>query len=432
VGVNSKFAEELIPGDSVVIRGQTYFIQTITSNTQMYIYPEYRATTTSRCVVSKTINTRYPQSSWNIDRCDGTGASTYNLDLARMQMFYIDYTWYGAGAIRFGFKNNRGEVIYCHRIPNNNVNTEAYMRSGNLPSRYEASTIAPYTVLTSTLASSTTTLGQIQVADTTGWPNAGTVILTQASATGAAIEYITYTAKTATTLTIGNRAQTGGSSATTFIYSATAPIQAELYSPQVASTLSHWGSSVIMDGRFDDDRAFVFNSGMLTTLTNQTINTRAALISIRLAPSVDSGLTGLLGARELINHMQLTLRSMDTFTGGAGFRIELVLNGRPASGTFAPVGGSSLAQVAFHGANTAITGGENIYGFFAGIGATSQDLNLVRDIGTSILSGGSSLSVPTTSAGLYPDGPDVITIVATPLGAASTINARISWTEAQA
>lgn len=434
VGTATKFAEELVPGDPIVIRGQTYFVQTITSNTQMYIYPEYRGTTATACVASKTVNTRYPQSAWNIDKMDGTGASTYNIDLARMQMFYVDYTWYGAGAIRFGFKNNRGEVIYCHRIPNNNVNTEAYMRSGNLPARYETSTIPPYTYLTATLTSGATTLAEVQVGDTTGWPSSGTVILTQAAATGAQIEYITYTAKTATTFTIGTRAATGGAStAQTFTYSATAPIQVELYSPQVASILSHWGSSVIMDGRFDDDRSFVFNSGMTTTLTNQTNAVRAALISIRLAPSVDSGLTGLIGAREVLNRMQLTLRSMDTYTTGTGFRIELVLNGRPASGTFAPVGGSSLAQVAFHAANTTIAGGENIYGYFTNaVGATSQDLNLVRDIGTSILSGGTSLTVPTTANNVYPDGPDIITIVATPLGATNSINARISWTEAQA
>jgi hypothetical protein len=188
-----------------------------------------------------------------------------------------------------------------------------------------------------------------------------------------------------------------------------------------------------MDGKFDDDKSFVFNAGMATTLTNATVNVRYALMSIRLGPTVDNGLTGLLGAREIINRMQLTMRSMDAYTSGSGFRIELVLNGRPASGTFASVGGSSLAQVAYHALNTAITGGENIYGFFTNLaGATSQDLNQVRDIGTSVLSGGTSLTVPTTAANLYPDGPDVITIVATALGAASTINARISWTEAQA
>ena len=432
-GTNTKFSTQLTPGDSIVIRGMTYLVQNITSDTAMQIYPEYRgATNATQSIVTKTIDTRYPQSSWNIDKCDGTGSSGYNIDLTKMQMFYIDFTWYGAGAIRFGFKNNRGEVIYCHRVPNNNLNTEAYLRSGNLPARYETNTIPYYTYLTSTLSSAATTGGTIAVGDTTGWPNTGTAVITSGAVTGAAIEYISYTAKTATSLTIGARAQTGGTSATTFTYSATNPIRVELYAPTQASTIGHWGSSVIMDGRFDDDRSFVFNTGMNTTLLNQGVNVRYALMSVRLSPSVDQGLSGLLGVREIINRMQLTLRQMDAYTTGAAFRIELILNGRPASGTFASVGGSSLAQVAYHAANTTISGGESIYGFFTtNAGATSQDLNQVRDIGNSILGGATSLNVPTTATGLYPDGPDVITVVATALGGTNTINARLSWTEAQ-
>jgi hypothetical protein len=432
-GTNTKFSTQLTPGDSIVIRGMTYLVQNITSDTAMQIYPEYRgATNATQSIVTKTIDTRYPQSSWNIDKCDGTGSSGYNIDLTKMQMFYIDFTWYGAGAIRFGFKNNRGEVIYCHRVPNNNLNTEAYLRSGNLPARYETNTIPYYTYLTSTLSSAATTGGTIAVGDTTGWPNTGTAVITSGAVTGAAIEYISYTAKTATSLTIGARAQTGGTSATTFTYSATNPIRVELYAPTQASTIGHWGSSVIMDGRFDDDRSFVFNTGMNTTLLNQGVNVRYALMSVRLSPSVDQGLSGLLGVREIINRMQLTLRQMDAYTTGAAFRIELILNGKPASGTFASVGGSSLAQVAYHAANTTISGGESIYGFFTtNAGATSQDLNQVRDIGNSILGGATSLNVPTTATGLYPDGPDVITVVATALGGTNTINARLSWTEAQ-
>jgi hypothetical protein len=435
IGTNTKYSTQLKPGDFIVIRGQSYMVQTITSDTQMYIYPEYRGTTAAACVVSKTINTRYPQSTWNIDKCDGTGASKFNLDLTKMQMFYADYTWYGAGAIRFGFKNNRGEVIYCHRIPNNNVNTEAFMRSGNLPARYETNTIAPWSYLTSTLASgSTTSMG---VADTTGWPNAGTVIVTAAGNTGAAIEYITYTGKTQTSLTGLTRNATGGTaSATTFTYSATAPIQCELYSPQCASVISHWGSSVIMDGRFDDDKSFVFNYGMVTSYTATTAGVKYPLMSIRLGPSVDNGNTGLLGVREIINRMQLTLRGMGCYTSSAGsFRIELVLNGRLSGGTvtFAPVGGSSLAQVALHTNATTISGGESIYGFFTNVnGASTQDLNLVRDIGNSILGGGNTLTCSNTPANVFPDGPDVITIVGTPLVNSGVINARISWTEAQA
>lgn len=435
-GYNTKYSSQLTPGDFIVIRGMSYLVQSIISDTQMLINPEYRGTAATNCLVSKTINTRFPQSQWNIDKCDGTGPSQYNLDLTKMQMFYADYSWYGAGAIRFGFKNNRGEVIYCHRITNNNLNTEAYMRSGNLPARYETNTFAPYTILTSSLLSSATTGATISLADASLFPSSGTVVLQAPGNTTANIEYITYSAKNTanTALTIASRAANGGrTTAADFIYSATAPTQIQLASPQCASTISHWGSSVIMDGKFDDDKSYVFNAGMLTNLSNQTSGVRMALMSIRLAPSVDNGLTGLLGAREIINRMQLTLRGIDTYTTGNAYRIELILNGRVASGTYQPLGGSSLAQIAYHAANVTISGGESIYGFFTNAsGATSQDLTLVRDIGNSIMGGGTSLTCPNTFNNLYPDGPDVLIVAATALGPVNTINARISWTEAQA
>jgi hypothetical protein len=369
-----------------------------------------------------------------------------------MQMFYCDYTWYGAGAIRFGFKDNRGQVIYCHRIPNNNVNTEAYMRSGNLPGRYETNTLAASTFLTATLSSGVT--ASVSVADTSLFPPVGTIVLTQAAATGAVIEYINYTGKTATTFTgltrnVVNLAvpsltlvNAGGSAvATTFTFSPTAPIQVEGYSPQSASTISHWGSSVIMDGRFDDDKSLVFVAGQtrLQTISNIAQDVTVPVISIRIAPSVDNGLTGVLGAREIVNRMQLTLRSMAAQTTGTGatFLITLRLNGRVNGGTFTTAGGSSLAQVAYHGTGqgTTITGGENIFAFYSNTpGVTSQDLTAVRDIGTGILGGGTVLTVPTTVNNVYPDGPDIITICATNITAVGTnsINARISWTEAQA
>jgi hypothetical protein len=436
VGVGTKFSSQLKPGDFIVIRGMSYLVQVITSDTQMYIYPEYRGVTSSNCVVSKTVNTKYPQSTWNIDKMDGTGHSLMNLDLTKMQMFYVDYTWYGAGAIRFGFKNNRGEVVYCHRIPNNNINTEAFMRSGNLPARYETNTIPYQTYLTAAWGISTTT-GTISVADTTGWPSSGTVAVYAATATGGAIEYMTYSSKTTTSLTISARGQVGGTTATAFTYSATAPIMVELYSPQAASTISHWGSAVIMDGRFDDDKSFVFVAGMQTAISNIGAGVTQPLISIRVAPSVDNGLTGILGNREVINRMQLVLRTMGAFTTGANmtFLISLRLNGRVNGGTFAGVGGSSLAQVVYHTSGQTISGGEQVFAFFTTTpGVTGQDLSTVRDIGNSILGGGNTLSVPTSALNVYPDGPDIITLCATNVTSVTTnsINARISWTEAQA
>jgi hypothetical protein len=116
------------------------------------------------------------------------------------------------------------------------------------------------------------------------------------------------------------------------------------------------------------------------------------------------------------------------------FLITLRLNGRVSGGTFASVGGSSLAQVAYHSGQT-ITGGENVFGFYTNTpGLTAQDLSVVRDIGNSILGGGTVLTCPTTANNIYPDGPDILTICATNVSSVTTntINARISWTEAQA
>jgi hypothetical protein len=431
-GTSTKFSTQLAPGDRIVIRGQSYLIETILSDTQLYVLPEYRGATAQNCLVSKTIDTKYAQSTWNIDRCDGTGHSLYNLDLTRMQMFYIDYSWYGAGAVRFGFKNTRGEVIYCHRIANNNVNTEAYMRSGNMCARYETNTIPPYTYLTSTLSSAATTGATVSVADTSLFGNTGAIMVQASGIANSPIEIISYTAKTANTFTIGSRAVYGGvTSANTFTYSATAPIQVSWYGQQAASTLSHWGSSVIMDGKYDDDKSLVFNIGQNNPLVNLPPNTRYALLSLRSAPSVDNGFTGLLGQREIVNRMQLVMRQMDALTT-APYRIDVILNGTPSQGFWQNVGGSSLAQYVLHANATTILGGENMFSFFTqSTGQTQQDMSLARDLGTSILGGGLS-NQANTLLNKYPDGPDMVTICATALSNTGNINARISWTEAQA
>jgi hypothetical protein len=133
----------------------------------------------SGIIITKTVDTRVAQEDWSIDPADGTGPTGYNLDLSRIQMAYIDYSWYGAGKVRFGFKTADGQVRYLHEFVHNNLMYEAYFRSGNLPARYEV---------------------------------------------------VTYD------------------------------------NPTYIPTLFHWGTSVIMDGRFDDDNAYLF------TANSQTLN----------------------------------------------------------------------------------------------------------------------------------------------------------------
>ena len=442
-GTGTQFSSQLKPGDWIVIRGQSYRVQSINSDTSMLINPEYRGTTLTQggCLISKTVDTRIPQSQWS-DRLDGTGPSGYRLDLSKMQMFYIEYSWYGAGFARWGLRTTNGVITYVYQQTNNNLRFEAYLRSGNMAAHYESNGTSPKTYLTAAL--NTGGAGTIiNVADTSSFAPTGTVKISNPGATGT-IEYITYSAKTGTTLTVANRAQAGGSVvALNFSYLATAPTQVEFVSPDSNAPLAHWGSSVIMDGRFDDDKSLVFNYGMTTAVTTTAV-TPIALMAIRIAPSVDNNTTGLLGAKEIINRMQLALDSIGLYTTGTGYLINLVLNGYTnggfTGGFVAPIQQpngvtSSLAQIALNTtAGITVTGGESVFAFYTNpTGVTTASLAGVRDLGNSILGGGTVNTISTTQAGFYPDGPDILYVVATPLSAtSSTVLARINWKEAQA
>lgn len=440
-GTGTAFSSQLKPNDWIVIRGQSYRVAYINSDVQMVLAQEYRGTTISATgsgvIVSKTIDTRVPQSQW-LDKLDGTGPSGYTLDLTRMQMFYIDYSWYGAGFVRWGLRTSKGQVTYVYQQTNNNVQYEAYMRSGNMAARYESNGTSPSTYLTATLG--TGGVGTlIPVASTAGFAPSGVIRVVNVGA-GGTIEHISYTLRDATTLVVVARAQTGGqATAQTFTYSATAPIAVTFASPDTNAALSHWGSSVIMDGQFNDDKSLVFNYGTTVPITINN-GTTVPILAIRVAPSVDNGTTGLLGAKEIINRMQLQLADMAAVSSGT-LLVNLILNGfcTGFTGSFGPVAtgtqiSSSLAQIAVNTSNTAtITGGESVTALYSS-GVNSIDLGNVRDLGNAILGGGTTNTVPNSQAGYYPDGPDVLyVVVSNNSGAAVTLNGvRLNWKEAQA
>ena len=585
----TKFSKQLKPGDNIVIRGSSYRVDGIISDTQMVIFPDYRGPTANSIPVTKTVETEWNQSDWNIDRCDGSGKTGYTLDPTKMQMFYMDYSWYGAGFVRWGFRALNGDVIYAHKIPNNNQNTEAYMRSGNLPARYEVNTLPPSTVASRSFSSGDGTL-YINNAPT-HFPTSGTLRVRQTSgATAGITEYINYTGKTSVvqdviavsaagdtievastaglspggqqtitfdtpfsnivankiyyvaavpsattfqiTSTIGSstgialddatgsplsplsRASAGSftgcvrekagatgvsltmasgassgtvssatgiqkgqrvigtnipadtfvhsisgsnialskavtsanptgvifsplgaASAQSFTYSSTQPIGVELIGATSVPQISHWGSSVIMDGKLDDDRAYVYTAATKRQGGIQSGQTRA-IIALRVAPSVDNGIPGNFGSRELVNRMQLVLSQVDISSNGKFF-VELVLNPIPnIQGTWVPVGGTSLAQFAIMNTATEFTGGEVIFGFYSDNGVNSYNLAEVKEISNSILGGGSDnydVSTTPNPTGIFPDGPEVLAIRATNItGSQKGIDARFSWKEAQA
>jgi hypothetical protein len=77
-----------------------------------------------------------PQSDWNVDKMNGNGNSGFNLDFSKTQLFVIDFEWLGIGRIRFGFYVY-GKIYYCHQVNNINVLDKPYMKTANLPIRYE-------------------------------------------------------------------------------------------------------------------------------------------------------------------------------------------------------------------------------------------------------------------------------------------------------
>jgi hypothetical protein len=79
---------------------------------------------------------RIVQSSWNKDKCDGTGPSGFNLDITKTQIVFIDFQWLGVGRVRCGFVHD-GQMIIAHEFYNSNNLAEVYMSNPNLPIRCE-------------------------------------------------------------------------------------------------------------------------------------------------------------------------------------------------------------------------------------------------------------------------------------------------------
>lgn len=200
----------------------------------------------------------------------------------------------------------------------------------------------------------------------------------------------------------------------------------------IAPNVQHWGVSAIMDGRYDADISYVFTTPRSTAAVVQP-NQTAPLISMRVSPSSSNGFARNFGVRDVVLRMQAKLYQMDVYNAGP-FLVTVKYN--CASTTFTPalwtansVGSGSLSQVIYHNPSDVVTGGDIILAFYANASggtfftSTSADMTVVKDLGNSVYGGD----------GVFPDGPDVITVFATNLDTrySNPIFSRISWTEAQ-
>ena len=438
-----RFAEQLIVQDRIIVRGMSHTVTSITDNNTMTVSPPWRGVSNqTRVKMSRVLERRVPQGEFNLDKLDGTGPSGYILDVTKMQMLLIQYTWYGAGFVEYGVRGPNGTMIMSHRIQNNNVNDEAFMRSGNLPVRYAANNETPNTKLAATIDSSATSLTLV---DGSQFPPA-----TVSNPVYVVIdnEVIKYSSKTGNTLGNLTRSaaftlwQDGSSKSFTQGIAAghTAGVGVNVLSCTSAPTLNHWGSAVIMDGGFDEDRgySFTFSSGNIAMPSSTNTITSFAM---RLTPAVSNTIIGDLGTRDLINRAQLILNDMVINYTGANSRylVEGILNPTNINAATTPWinlnSASSGFQPSFtqfstapvYTSGTTATGGERL--FAIPVNATNSgtlDLSRVKQIVTSAIPGN----------GVYPDGPELLALNITSLTTVGTANTRgdiqISFTESQA
>jgi hypothetical protein len=145
----SKFYHHYMPGKSQLILSSIVFYAAtanVAKRTGYYddnngIFFEQEGNGTLNIVLrsyvtGSPVDNRIPQSSWNVDRCDGTGDSAFNLDITKTQLIFIDFQWLGVGRVRVGFAHN-GSFITAHEFSGSNNLDVVYMSNPNLPVRCE-------------------------------------------------------------------------------------------------------------------------------------------------------------------------------------------------------------------------------------------------------------------------------------------------------
>jgi hypothetical protein len=338
----TQFLSQLTPGQFVVLRGVSYKVTHVADNANFYIQPPYRGTTNNAVTVSVTLDTRTPQSQWNMDPCDGSGPASYVFNPRKIQMIYFDFSWYGASSIRYGLQDNAGNTRYVHKYIHTNQHNSAFFRAAHLPARYE-------------------------VVNPTAFP------------------------------------------------------------PTWTPSLTHWGTSVILDGGHQPDKGYLFSASSLpiTFAAGVTPPQTIPMISLRAAPSADASIGGALGSREIVHRAQVQPHALEILAS-QDTEITLLLNAStPNSWTAADR--PSLCQVIQHEQSSpAIEGGMVVFrGTVAANAIAQHSLQRLLPLGNSILGGD----------GVYPNGPDVLTVVAKCLGAtgsgnlAYTLFSRLVWEE---
>jgi len=332
-GTGTRFRDQLTAGDRIVIKGMTHVVSHVDSQTSMTVTPDFRGVTpvqaAKTCLVT---DKKVKQDEFNLDKLDGSGPSGYNIDISYMQMIGIQYSWYGAGFIDWMLRGSDGNFVFAHRMRNSNVNTEAFMRSGNLPVRYEVTNEGPNGKLRENMTASQTT---VPLVDARFFPSSGTVYIDNELIQFTSVDYAN------NNLTGLNRGVSMQNFQAGALRQYTAGSAADhlkntgvvLVSNTITPLISHWGSAFITDGNFDEDRGYIFS---YTETGLEISTTRQTAFLLRLAPSVSNAIVGDLGERELLNRAQLLMQEMEITSDGEDGSGSTILGGIVVEGILNP------------------------------------------------------------------------------------------------
>ncbi len=448
-GTTTSFTTQLAAGDKCSIRGQSYQVVAVDSDQRMIIQPAYKGISSTNVKITKTVDIKVAQENWNVDPCDGLGDTGFNLNVHKIQMGYADYSWYGAGKIRFGFKDRNGHVHYNHEFIHNNRINESYFRSGNLPGRYEiengnAPSSAPtlFHFGTSIIMDGTFDDDKAYLFSANSKPmvfKAGSTTTFTSDAVST-FDLVTLDNKRvyvyavpcseseAQTVTVGQLIKDA---------EGRIPADALAYVTQVIVDGSN--SKVFTSYPATSNAPETATYPNITSGVTMTIGENAygggsvdmtrphPLISIRLAPSVDSGLTGAIGEKEVINRMILSLNNAGVTTN-KDLTAFFILNGLPSKLDYTNVQNPALSQLISHDTGDIVQQGTVVFSQAVSTGSLNIDLTALIDMGNSILGGDS----------VFPAGPDLMTL-AIQAKDTSTITAsspfivsgKLSWKESQ-
>nr|WRJ69721.1 virion structural protein-like protein [Oceanusvirus sp.] len=416
IGKGTQFEETFTVRDSVVIRGQTYVVTHIVNDLELHVQPPYRGVSATGCVMTKTIETRVPQNEFNLDRLDGTGKSLYNLDVTKIQMIIIEYTWYGAGRAQVGVKGTNGEIVYAHQFIHNNHMLENFTRTGSLPVRFEINTGRYPTFLPSLHhwgVSAAIEGGYDQIRKVPLSYSSDKVIYTgmdvipfQADTTSATLTYVHALPVQAVRITVDsmNYEIIKWASHGTIVTGTNVPPATVMVGTPVKTSAGgyFWLSGLPTGFHPADDLQLGYGDNAINYFSN--------LLSFRVVPSADNDRTGAVGEREVINRMMMILTRCQVNTTH-DVSVDVVLNGTPSRYDFTRVGMTSFVEIMKHVQTDTVENGLVVFSFMARGG--QADANGRNSYSTTTLDFPNTL--PLTNCmlggnGVFPDGPELITM----------------------